>query len=256
MVWAGITPPIVARVPSDLSSPGIVGAPGSRRLGARAARGRRRISAPGRRWSGRCGSNGDPAAMAVFVLVGLRRGTAAAHPAMGRGDLGVRPARLAIMLTLYAVWRLANRLSLMQVDGAIWRGHWLWDLQRTWRLPSEVTVQQMVLPHPLLVQLANVFYAVAHVPAMIIFLVWLFASHRPRYPQIRGTRWPSPPARACSSSSSRLPRPAHPRARRGRHAAALPPVRLRRHRHRHCRAALGDALGPRRLGAARRHRQR
>jgi hypothetical protein len=92
---------------------------------------------------------------------------------------------LAVMFTLYGIWRLANHLSLMQVDGAIWRGHWLWDLERSWHLPSEVTIQQMVLPHPLVTQLANVYYAVAHVPAAIIFLVWLFSLHRPAYPRIR-----------------------------------------------------------------------
>jgi hypothetical protein len=126
----------------------------------------------------------EPAAMAVFVMVGL---VIALRPLTQRwAVVGAAFAReLAIMFTLYAVWRLANRLSLMQVDGAMWRGRWLWDLQRSWRLPSEQTVQQMVLPHPLLVQLSNVYYAVAHVPAMIIFLVWLFALHRPRYPQIR-----------------------------------------------------------------------
>jgi hypothetical protein len=92
---------------------------------------------------------------------------------------------LAIMFTLYAVWRLANKLSLMQLDGALWRGRWLWDLQRAWHLPSEVSVQQMILHHPLIVQFANVYYAVAHVPAMILFLIWLFVWHRPRYPQLR-----------------------------------------------------------------------
>jgi MFS superfamily sulfate permease-like transporter len=89
------------------------------------------------------------------------------------------------MFTLYAVWRLANKLSLMQLDGALWRGRWLWDLQRDWHLPSEVTVQQMILPHPLIVQFANIYYAATHVPAMILFLIWLFVWHRPRYPQLR-----------------------------------------------------------------------
>jgi hypothetical protein len=126
----------------------------------------------------------EPAAMAVFVMVGL---VIALRPLTQRwAVVGAAFAReLAIMFTLYAVWRLANRLSLMQVDGAMWRGRWLWDLERSWHLPSEQAVQQMVLPHPLLVQIANVYYAVAHVPAMLIFLVWLFALHRPRYPKIR-----------------------------------------------------------------------
>ena len=126
----------------------------------------------------------EPAAMAVVVLVGL---VIALRPLTQRWAVVVSAfaRELAIMFSLYAVWRLANRLSLMQVDGAMWRGRWLWELQRDWHLPSEVTIQQMILPFPLVVQFANVYYAGAHVPAMILFLVWLFVFHRPRYPRLR-----------------------------------------------------------------------
>jgi len=126
----------------------------------------------------------EPAAMVVFLLVTV---VVVLRPRTSRSAVVVTAfaRELAIMFTLYAVWRLANKLSLMQLDGALWRGRWLWDLQRAWHLPSEVTVQQMILPHPLIVQFANVYYAVAHVPAMILFLIWLFAWHRPRYPQLR-----------------------------------------------------------------------
>ena len=126
----------------------------------------------------------EPAAMVVFLLVAV---VVVLRPRTSRSAVVATAfaRELAIMFTLYAVWRLANRLSLMQLDGALWRGRWLWDLQRAWHLPSEVTVQQMILPHPLIVQFANVYYAVAHVPAMIVFLIWLFVWHRPRYPQLR-----------------------------------------------------------------------
>jgi len=126
----------------------------------------------------------EPAAMVVFLLVTV---VVVLRPRTSRSAVVVTAfaRELAIMFTLYAVWRLANKLSLMQLDGALWRGRWLWDLQRAWHLPSEVTVQQMILTHPLIVQFANVYYAVAHVPAMILFLIWLFAWHRPRYPQLR-----------------------------------------------------------------------
>jgi PAP2 superfamily len=126
----------------------------------------------------------EPAAMVVFVLVGL---VIALRPLTARWAVIVSAfaRELAIMFTLYAVWRLAARLSLMQVDGAIWRGRWLWDVQHALHLPSEVSIQRLVLPHPLLVQGANIYYAVAHVPALIVFLVWLFTFHRPRYPAIR-----------------------------------------------------------------------
>ena len=126
----------------------------------------------------------EPAAMVVFILVGA---VIALRPVAARWAdvVGAFARELAIMFTLYAVWRLAAQLSLMQVDGAVWRGRWLWDVQRALHLPSEVSVQHLVLPHPLLVQGANVYYAVAHVPAMILFLAWLFTFHRPRYPKIR-----------------------------------------------------------------------
>ena len=126
----------------------------------------------------------EPAAMLVFILVGA---VIALRPVATRWAdvVGAFARELAIMFTLYAVWRLAAQLSLMQVDGAVWRGRWLWDVQRAVHLPSEVSVQHVVLPHPLLVQAANVYYAVAHVPAMILFLAWLFTFHRPRYPKIR-----------------------------------------------------------------------
>jgi hypothetical protein len=93
----------------------------------------------------------------------------------------------AIILSLYAIWQLAGRLSLVHVDGAIWRGRWLWDVERAWHLPNEVTVQKLALPHSLVIEFANVYYAVAHVPALIIFLVWLFTFHRSRYPKVRNT---------------------------------------------------------------------
>jgi PAP2 superfamily len=94
---------------------------------------------------------------------------------------------IAIVLTLYAIWQLAGHLSLVHVDGAIDRGRWIWDAERAWHLPSEATVQQHALAHPLVIQFANIYYAVAHVPALIAFLIWLFVFHRDRYPRIRNT---------------------------------------------------------------------
>jgi hypothetical protein len=94
---------------------------------------------------------------------------------------------IAIVLTLYAIWQLAGRLSLVHVDGAIDRGRWIWDVERAWHLLSEATVQRHALAHPLVIQFANLYYAVAHVPALIIFLIWLFVLHRARYPKVRNT---------------------------------------------------------------------
>ncbi|MEZ0089698.1 phosphatase PAP2 family protein [Streptacidiphilus sp. EB129] len=93
----------------------------------------------------------------------------------------------ATVLGLFAVWQFAGQLSVMGTDGAIGRGQWLWDTERRLGLPSELTLQQWVLPHPLLVQGANYYYAVMHFGAMIALLAWVFLRHRQAYPWVRTT---------------------------------------------------------------------
>jgi hypothetical protein len=125
----------------------------------------------------------------------------AAIASVGLAALGVlvRPVRrhrvaaaavareTALVLALYALWQLAGTLSVMQVNGAIGRATWIWHAERFLHLPSELSLQRAVLPHPWLVQACNGYYAIAHVPALIVFLIWLFARHRDRYPPVRNT---------------------------------------------------------------------
>jgi hypothetical protein len=61
----------------------------------------------------------------------------------------------------------------------------VWRVERDTHLLSERTVQQLVLPHPAVVEALNVFYAVVHVPALIIFLIWLYFRHGRAYPHWR-----------------------------------------------------------------------
>ncbi len=91
----------------------------------------------------------------------------------------------AVVVGLYSVWQLAGTVSVMQVSGALDRARWIWDVERWLHLPSEVTVQHLVLPHPWLVEALNSFYAIVHGPSMLLFLVWLFVRHRDRYPRAR-----------------------------------------------------------------------
>lgn len=94
-------------------------------------------------------------------------------------------SELALVLGLYALWRIAGHLSVMKVDHALDRGRAIWDVEQALHLPSELALQQAVLPHPLLVQASNLYYAVAHVPAVIALLLWAFLLHRDRYPRVR-----------------------------------------------------------------------
>ena len=90
-----------------------------------------------------------------------------------------------IVVALYALWQLAGNLSSGGYRGAIANAWWVWHAERTVRLPSELTVQRLLLPHPLLSEVANLYYATMHFGMLIALLVWLFARHRDGYPGVR-----------------------------------------------------------------------
>ena len=85
---------------------------------------------------------------------------------------------IAFVSGLYTLWRLARVLPLDQSIGAIDRGRTLQNFQREIFLPSELSLQKFVLQHEWLAQLSNAYYAIAHVPVLLLFLVWLFAFHQ------------------------------------------------------------------------------
>jgi hypothetical protein len=52
-------------------------------------------------------------------------------------------------------------------------------------MPTELSLQHFVLRHDWLARFSNAYYAIAHVPVLIAFLVWLFARHPEVYPRWR-----------------------------------------------------------------------
>jgi hypothetical protein len=140
----------------------------------------------------------QPAAVVAVVLV--IAGIWAAAWARGRASLEtpgravVRIQRLApfareagIVFALYAVWQFVGGLSVMNTSRGVQRGVWLWQHERSWHFPSEAALQRQVLPHPLIVQLCNLYYVSMHFGFLITLLIWLFAFHRQDYPRIRTT---------------------------------------------------------------------
>jgi len=97
-----------------------------------------------------------------------------------RGVLGV-VREAGLVAGLFVLWKVASSFSLMHESGAFSRGRWIWNLERTLRLPNEASVQAPVLAHPVVVQALNVFYLAAHIGGMAVFLPWLFFSHREHY---------------------------------------------------------------------------
>jgi hypothetical protein len=90
-----------------------------------------------------------------------------------------------VVVGLYALWQLAGNLASGGYREAITHGWWVWDTERTLRMPSELDVQGLLLPHPLLSEIANLYYATMHFGMLIAMLVWLFVRHRDGYPPVR-----------------------------------------------------------------------
>jgi hypothetical protein len=91
----------------------------------------------------------------------------------------------AVIGVLYGLWHLAGQLSVTGTSRAFARAHWIRRFETFLPLPSERSVQQAVLGHPLVVQAANLYYAAMHVTTMLLFLIWLFVRHRDRYRPVR-----------------------------------------------------------------------
>jgi hypothetical protein len=119
---------------------------------------------------------------AVLAVTGL---------ALGRsGDRRVRAVgafvREAAMIgLLYGLWQLAGRLSVTGTSGAMRRAHWIQRFEHDVFLPSERSVQNLVLPHPLVRHTIDLYYATMHFTMMFVFLIWMFVRHREHYRPVR-----------------------------------------------------------------------
>jgi len=93
----------------------------------------------------------------------------------------------AILAVLYSLWQLAGEWSVTGYESALDRAHWIMRFEHNIFLPSEKSVQGLIIGHPLLVQGANLYYASMHFTTMFIFLLWLFVRHRDQYRPVRAT---------------------------------------------------------------------
>ncbi len=91
----------------------------------------------------------------------------------------------AWVCALYTMWRLFNRVD-VHLDGAAERGVQIWHFERAIGLGNERWLQERVINLSPLIQFMNGYYAIAHVPAMIAFLFWMFFRRRAEY-----SRWRS-----------------------------------------------------------------
>jgi hypothetical protein len=97
------------------------------------------------------------------------------------GNVVTAVLEIGIVLGLLLLWKLASAVSLGDTGAAFARGRWIWQFEQTLRLPSELSVQSGLLAHPGLVRIVNLFYLVAHIGSVAIFLPWMFIRHRTQY---------------------------------------------------------------------------
>jgi hypothetical protein len=94
---------------------------------------------------------------------------------------------MCIIAALYSVWQLAGTLSITDTSGALKRSAWIVRFEHAMHLPSERSVQDLILHNSFITQLANVYYASMHFAALFAFLIWLFVRYRHRYSAVRTT---------------------------------------------------------------------
>jgi hypothetical protein len=90
-----------------------------------------------------------------------------------------------VMTGLFAFWQFAGSLSAPAAGPALARAAWIWHAERRAGLPAETGLQRAFLPHPLLVQVCNLYYAALHFLVLIACLLWVFLRHRGAYPRVR-----------------------------------------------------------------------
>ena len=92
-----------------------------------------------------------------------------------------------VVFALFALWQVAGGIASLGPDGALARGEWIWHAERVLHMPSETIFQRAFLPHPLIVEALNLYYAGLHFAVVIACLIWVFIWHRRQYPQVRTT---------------------------------------------------------------------
>jgi hypothetical protein len=122
------------------------------------------------------------ASAAVLLLLAI-----VARPLRKRWSHFVSAAALevAVVCALFALWQVANRATHTNQAGGLAHGRAVWRLERWMHVPSETSVQQLILGHHALVRASNYYYATAHLTGMVVFLIWLWLRHRDAYPQWR-----------------------------------------------------------------------
>jgi PAP2 superfamily len=92
--------------------------------------------------------------------------------APGRSTRPSLVREVVLIAGLFLVYRLGRLAITGHDDLAITNAWWVWDVERTLRLPDEELFQQWALQWPDLLRAANWYYVGVHFPLTAAFLIW------------------------------------------------------------------------------------
>ncbi|MGW5354842.1 phosphatase PAP2 family protein [Streptomyces sp. NPDC004031] len=92
---------------------------------------------------------------------------------------------LALLVAVQAVYKYGRKIANGHTEDAFHHADHVWSFERAMHLPSEHSVQQLLLHSHTLVHIANYLYATVHFPAMLLFLGYMFVRRRAHYLWIR-----------------------------------------------------------------------
>ncbi|MGC9665870.1 phosphatase PAP2 family protein [Planosporangium sp. 12N6] len=97
-------------------------------------------------------------------------------------DVRPHPVReLVLVATLFTAYKLGRAAVDDRVATAFHNARAAWGLERWLHLPSERSVQALLLDSDVLVHGANIFYAYVHFPATAAFLLWMYLRRPAHY---------------------------------------------------------------------------
>ena len=114
---------------------------------------------------------------ALACALGLRR--------WGRPRSAAAIREISLVGFLFTAWQVIGSVTQRNVDAAESNALAIWQAQQWLRLPSELSLQQAVLPHDGLVQASNAYYVYGHFNPLIAVLIWVFWRHRAAYGRVR-----------------------------------------------------------------------
>jgi hypothetical protein len=120
-----------------------------------------------------------------LAVASQKSGQSAGRATRWAAHIGPFAREAGVVTVLYALWQLAGSLAVGGLSQAKAHAWWIWHTERSLGLPSELAAQRLLLPHPLLSQVANLYYATMHFGVLIAMLIWLFVRHRDAYPAVR-----------------------------------------------------------------------